>query len=283
MRHCTTFYCPATDPRAIPEDASFVNPRYGLFGVADGVSAAFSPSHPPLMYTGGLTGGQVAARNFQIAGVDNSGIETAIRRANSMTLAAHMIHDLSPAAGDDVGGAYFSACQVDNGIITLILAGDCFALFGSEEGSRFITGIDDAAAKTEAEAIKDFNRALEEAGGHKGHAWDLYYPIFKARKVRCSNKEIGSGGYAVLNGDPALELSYTRLQVDAEGVKWIVLGTDGMLPSGFDAKRHSSDLAQIYMCKGLQGVLAWRDSFGEEASHIGHGNHPEASAVEILL
>lgn len=51
------FYRMPSEEKAYRGDRLCVNDDIGLYLVADGVSEAYSPSHPLLMYPGGLTGG----------------------------------------------------------------------------------------------------------------------------------------------------------------------------------------------------------------------------------
>lgn len=277
------YYRAPSDTRAAREDAGVLNNAAGIFLVADGLSDAYSPDHPPLKYRGGLTGGQIASQHLTSACMSGVGLASSILAANAAILSEHEQMGRSPLRGDDVGGASFAGCQVnEDGSVDLIFAGDCFAVVKQESGLYFFTGFDAAAKKTEEEAVGALSACFAQAGGDKAAGWNLYRPILAARKVRCSNKLIGQGGYAYANGDPALEQCWSVHKVEAgTGVEWILLGTDGMVPStAQDEASLKASLGERYTYGGLPAVLEWRDAI-EFQAHIGRGKHPEATAVEI--
>lgn len=120
----SSFYRMPFDKRAYIEDGSFINARAGLFGVADGVSEAYSPSNPALKY-GELTSGQMVTSMFCQKGVDknpSSSAEKFLLEVNHNVFIEHQNMGRNPAS-DDVGGASFVVCKISDEGITLLLGG----------------------------------------------------------------------------------------------------------------------------------------------------------------
>jgi len=284
-----SFYRAPSDEKAPKEDGAFVNAQAGLFGVSDGVSAGYSPSNPPLIYPGGLTGGQVATKEFCSAGMSVSApvdVEEFALNANSRIRRAHNVQGKDPTRGQDVGGASFAVCHFGPAKITFVIAGDCFALVKYNDSISFLTGFDQAAFKEEQEANATIAECFKQTEGDKGRAWDIYFPHFSARKVRCANKNIGKGGYALLNGDPALKKCWTVKKINClSRPQFILLGSDGLLTSAAMNPARKEETAlnvwSLYVSGGLPTILQWRDKTEDSLSHI--TGWPEASAVEIKL
>ncbi len=133
----------------------------------------YSPSHPPMKYANGLTGGQAVALEFCLVGLQTSAsvsIEDFLFCVSERILSLHKTHGRNPLEGHDVGGASFIVCQINQEKITLVLGGDCFALVKNEEGLSFLTGFDEAAFMAEDKDNCVFAQCLKEAEGNKGHA-----------------------------------------------------------------------------------------------------------------
>ncbi len=291
----SSFYRLPFDERAHIEDGSFLNARAKLFGVADGVSEAYSPSNPPLMYEDlydsrfhkkGITSGQMIASLFAGNGASllpTYDAEEFLLGINNRILATHRQMRKDPIKGDDVGGASFCVCKICDKFITLIFGGDCFALVKTEEGYQFFSGFDEAAFKVEKEDNEAYTRYLQKAEGNRGLAWDLYWPEYRAKRLRISNKNLGKGGSATLNGDPALKECWSVRQISLSlNPRFVLLGTDGLLPSHKTDpanKGLAEELGHLYSLSGLSGVLKWRDETEQSLAHL--TGWPEASAIEI--
>lgn len=281
----STFYRPAFDVRSPVEDGAFINPQTKLFGVADGVSAAYSPSHPPLRY-GPLTGGQMVVRELNSSALlhdQSCKILPFIHRVNRRVLANHKKMGQKPGT-DNVGGASFAICQIGQKEITFVLAGDCFVLCRDDQGLHFWTGLDLAAYLTEQRADEVFAECLSQTDGDRGRAWDLYYPLMRAGKIRFANRLIGHGGFAELNGDPALETCCRIIKIGVSlRPRFILLGTDGMIPSqAFKPVLRRTTMKmmeKLYLKGGLTKILQWRDGAEKSLHHL--TGWPEASAVEL--
>lgn len=281
----SSFYRSPSDKKAFIEDGSFVNFNARLFGVVDGNSEAYSPSYPPLIYPGGLTSGQMVAREFCFAGV-NAGkegkAEEAILSANRRILLNHQLMKADPAK-EDVGGATFAICQIKDDEIVFIVGGDCFVLWNDVAGSHFVIGFDEAASKVESEDSAAYEECLKKAGGDKGLAWDFYFPAYQAKRIRYANKNVGGGGHASLNGNPALENCWRKFTLRSTLPEWIILGTDGLVPlSGINCTDASqiAKLCEVYSKGGIEALLEFRDSH-DNLPHIGNGDWPEATAIEM--
>ncbi|MDD4901498.1 MAG: hypothetical protein PHS62_05395 [Patescibacteria group bacterium] len=279
-----SYFRPPFAPSSI-EDASFINSRANLYGVADGVSAAYSPSHPPLYY-GTLTGGQMAVQELCSSAVrlePDVNLRSLLLKVNEAIFIRHNQAGKNPK-NDNVAGASFAICQINSTSITFIVAGDCFALFRIKENLRFLTGFDQPAHRLKERADRLFAKCLRRAGNNKGRAWDLFQPLYQAGKIKYTNKRIGRGGYAELNGDPALEDCWTVIDISASCLpRYILLGTDGLIPSQSSSSGRQNEIAlqleNHYLKGGIPGLLGFRDGAEKGLCHL--NGWPEASAVEL--
>lgn len=281
------FYRFPSDKNALIEDGLFMNALSGVFGVTDGNTEAYSPNNPKRDYGQGLSGGQIASREICIAGLQaspHSSLFDIVIRANERVLKHHIRLGADPIKGDDVGGATFAMCRFYGEEITFFIAGDCFVLYENSNGFVFHTGFDEAAFKVEEADNAAYEACLKQADGSRGEAWNLYRDAYEQKRIRYANRKIGGGGYAVLNGDPALFKCFKHWAVTSSSLKWILLGTDGLLPvaktNPKDRESFTKELGEIYLAGGLEEVIEWRDKT-DYLPHVGVGNWPEASAVEI--
>lgn len=283
----SSFYRAPHDERAYIEDGTFINVRAGLFGVADGCSEAYSPQNPPMEYKTGLTGGQTVAEIFCIGGVSEYASSSAEGFLLSINRKVYLVHDremgLSPGK-DDVGEVRFVVCRITEKGLTFVLGGDCFLLCQNDEGMSFFTNFDENAFRIEDEANQVFAECLQKSEGNKGRAWDIYHPHYRERKLRFTNKNIGKGGSAALNGDPALEKCWTVGEISASSrPRFVLLGSDGLLPSQTMNPKHrtemTAEIGRLYTSGGLPALLKWRDETEQSLPHI--QGWPEASAVEL--
>lgn len=270
------------------EDTSFINARGSIFGVADGVSEAYSPRHPPIRYRGDITGGQMVATTFAKVGASvclGTSAQDFLKEVNESVLQEHKVVGRDPVLGDDVGGASFAVCKVDDEGITFVLGGDCFVFVESETERHFFSGFDEFAFAVEQQDNAGYDRYLKQAGGRRGDAWDLYWPEYRAKRLRTSNRNLGNGGIATLNGDPSLSDCWTVRHVGwKDRPRIILLGTDGLLPSQkTDPKRHdelANEIGNLYEGgSGVQSLWKWRDEIEDSLLHV--VGWPEASVIEL--
>lgn len=210
-------------------------------------------------------------------------IQKFLIKANTQIWQKHAIKGLDPAI-HDVGGAGFAVCHVGSEFITIIIAADCFAFLGYGK-PLFLTNFDEAAFETEKLDQQEYTKCLEKEKGDKGRAWDLYFPHYQAKRMNTANKNIGKGGFATLNGDPALPQCWTVTKINllTNCPSFILLGTDGMLPSHMvDPKRRSEltrKISELYKEGDLSAITNWQDEAEKSLTHI--EGWPEATAVEL--
>src|SRR3989344_8711827 len=283
------FYRYPSNERAFREDTHFINVSNNLFGVADGNSAAYSPKNPPLLYREGLTGGSMTASVFSSWGLETKfdSVERFVITANRRILREHQDKCKDPTKGNDVGGASFAACKLNDNKLDFIIGGDCFLAAQTKDGCKFWHGFDDAAFETEqADNMAGYAVCLEQTKtaekpeGDKGLAWDMYYQKYQAKRLRCANRNVGQGGYASLNGDVELVDCWIKEEQIVSPEDTIILGTDGMLWADFRPDKDSRVFMETYLWAGLDGLLRLRDE-RDYLPHIGRGEYPEASAVML--
>ena len=284
-----SFYRNAYSQKAMIEDACFINHHAKIFGVTDGNSAAFSPSNPPLLYDG-LTGAQMVNQMLaqHLANIFNGqSLEVCLIQTNRLILDRHKEKNKSPMKGDDVGGACFAFCQPVEEGLKILLGGDCFIFLETMRGPFFYTGFDKDAFEIEKRDQMHFNECKEMVGGDIGKAWDLYYPIYRNKRIACKNRNIGKGGDASLNGDSELDNCWKQVFIPwNDEPRLVILGTDGLLPPTEVYPRNFSTLtgkiSRHYESGGIENILMWRDSIEQEKSSLTHiEGWPEASAVVL--
>lgn len=251
--------------------------------VCDGVSGPYSPSNPPLIYNGGLTGGQMVRKELvkTIESVNFASAQSVLRLVNSRVLTNHLRKGKDPEK-EAVAGACVSVCEISAGIAKFIVVGDCFVEWKDDDGFHFLTNFDRAALEFERKGDEAFEKCRKEAGGNIKKAWGLYFPYFSDKQFFRANKNLGKGGHAMLNGDFAMEECWTKKEIFLSKTKWILLGTDGLLPGAEFLFEHWETLAQelgeVYEKGGIPEIVKWRDKLGI-LPHI-EGN-PEAAAIEV--
>lgn len=280
-----SFYRQASTPGPT-EDGTALNMKAQIFLACDGVSSPYSPSHPRELRNG-MTDGQIATKVIcdyasQVPSPRN--IKNILLDCNVMVLLEHLSAGKDPIK-EAVAGACIVACQVGEKQSTIILAGDCFVLIKNQFGFQFLTNFDQAAFHFEERGNLVFEECLNQAGGDKKSAWDLYFQYFSMKQFFRANKNIGKGGHAMVNGDPALEKSWTTMAVShLSHPEWMLLGTDGLLTSDCLNPKNRNQLGQqlgnLYVHGGLPAILEWRDK-NDYLPHIGTNCHPEASAIEL--
>jgi len=285
----SSFYRNAYNTNAKIEDGCFINNHAKIFGVTDGNSAAFSPSNPPLLYNG-LTGAQMVnvVLTRELANIFyNNILEEFLLTANREVFSCHGEKGQNPMKGDDVGGACFAFCQPTEEGLKIILGGDCFIFLEAKQGPFFYTGFDKDAFEIEKRDQMHFNECKEKVGGDIGKAWDLYYPIYRNKRIACKNRNIGKGGDASLNGDPELDNCWKQVFIPwNDEPRLVILGTDGLLPPTEIYPRNFSTLtgkiSRHYESGGIENILMWRDSIEQKKSSLTHiEGWPEASAVVL--
>lgn len=283
-----SFYRFPSDEGSFAEDGTALNLKKRIFAVFDGVSGPYSLSNPKIDYGGlhvnyiAITGGQMVGREIQRVisdmDIDSLGLELRLQNANQRVCKAHQAIGKDPMK-EAVAGACVSACQISEEEITFVMAGDAFVLFQDDNGFHFLTNFDQAAFDFEEKGNEEFAKCLKEANGNIKRAWDLYFPYFSYKQFFRANKNSGKGGHSMLNGDPAFKKCWTKQSLSlTPGIKWILLGTDGMLHRNFRPDRDQvNNLAFLYIAKGIEGILGWRD----EKDNLPHIKNPEASAIEL--
>lgn len=293
MQSAKTFYRAAFDRKANGEDGCFANEPSKLYGVTDGNSAAFSPSNPQDKYPGGLTGGQMVIRQvteFLEGLVSFVRIKKCLVEINERILRQHQLIGKDPTKGHDVGGASFAFCQLDEQGVKLLLGGDCFVLIKLRDRCLFLTGFDQPAFALEEADQDAYNaclqqtKSLDRPNGSIGAAWDLYFSHYRQKRLRCKNKNIGQGGHADLNGDPALSQCWLWYPIAWRyNIEKIFLATDGFLPPSQFNGQNLNQLGETLWSISNgdpEKILSWRDSQEARAKRLRHvEGWPEAAAV----
>lgn len=272
-----------------------------MFVVCDGVSGPYSPSNPKIMY-GSLTGGQMVGatiRHIFEGASANQLIEDVLCLANDATHGRHLWAGKFPGK-EAVAGACVSACQIKENSARLVLAGDCFAIWRNAKGVHSLTNFDQAAYDFEKKGDEAFRKCLDAVdaefpvtkGKNIGKAWDEYFPYFSDKQLYRANRNTGRGGHAMLNGDPHFAECWTNHTITLQGLEYLLLLTDGLLPPHLTCPTQHATLAKgiahAYETGGPHAIGNWRDGAvaqhesetkGSDMPHI--EGYPEGSVIAI--
>lgn len=294
-------YRPASKAGAEREDVICGNEDAGMFAVCDGVSGPFSPRNPKTMY-GKLTGGQMVGSSVDHMlknASANKTIRDVLERANRIVRLMHSAENKFQSK-EAVAGACVAACQIKADSVQLVLIGDCFAFWRDDQGVHCLTNFDQAAYDFEKKGDEAFQQCLtdtdaefpESKGKNIGRAWDKYFEYFSEKQFFRANRNMGEGGHAMLNGSLELVNCWTTKKIPPEGLHWILLCTDGLLPPHLTSPSQHTILAEgiafAYETTGFGGIEKWRDRMvaeheaqtkGSDMPHI--EGHPEGSVIAV--
>ncbi|MBI2642469.1 MAG: hypothetical protein HYW97_01360 [Candidatus Wildermuthbacteria bacterium] len=255
-----------------PEDMLYVEPINGFYGVADGVSAPYSPATGGVKRYGGATGGQLVVatlgRMLLFPPQSGSGIEPLLFDANN----ALRRHEDWVDDATRIPGASLALAEVRGNAVLLVTASDAFAVWKTKKGIMGATP--NLAFKSEQLNRQDFERCLEASGGNIGKAWDAHLPFAKEQARKCRNVD-----FAEFNGQIAFHRLCTRVDLDPAQLHTLILCTDGLVKPEWT--EHPEILATNVILSfqegGLRHVLA--SAHGQEQTN--EGNHPEATAIAL--
>jgi hypothetical protein len=289
-----------------------------IFGVLDGVSAPYSPNHPPKKFFNGLSGGEMIVRLVEefFSGTAILGKYGAIDMPSNISkerlleeiVAVNqlILEETEIALGTDISigelpGATFAFAQVEK-YITVVQGGDCMAVIELRSGDIVVTPNQvrghDQEMNSKIEQIQRkiacdlFKLPLEEIPEDKrsqvrNRMWDIMYEVLvKARNEDVNNPK-SPRGYALLNGQPQLRKMMWKRVFPAREVKNILLFSGGIVPWSIMAKKDDNEIGQEvlkeFKSKGLAGLLISARHTEEKNASVNYTNQAEATAIALCL
>ena len=263
------------------EDAAAA--RKPLFAAFDGVSNVNSPDTGPRLIDGRSLGqiiGDIAKEVFERPWQQGSdSLEGRLLTANQEIRDKLCAAGLDLSRPDTTGGATFATAAVGRNEVDILQGGDSFAIWEMENG---ITGavtnqlyqIDSMGGLIIAYLMRHFK-------GDRTEMWKVYGPQFMAPRIReFANKP---GGYALLNGDPAIKKHWQFRSLRRVQLKTLLLFTDGLIPKEQTAS--PAVLIPWVLSRFKEGGIekikadAWDLEEAEKATT--HEDHPEYTALAL--
>ena len=250
------------------EDGAIVSSPF--FGVLDGVSAPYSPAHPPKIFNEGVSGGELVARvvekQFARLSKLNSLRETVIQ-VNRAVVRKQLRHRV-PFNGGELAGASFAIAKVDDDWVEIIQGCDAFALWVLHDGTIGMTETQNMAIETylnrkTVDIMREVARergldleAIDDVARNEIRAemWDRFYPILVEYRREHVNNPDSASGYGLLNGQSQLEKMWFSTTLPKNEARTLILFTDGMVPwwgglEGLSTKEVARQVYETY-CEG---------------------------------
>lgn len=282
------------------EDGIIISPPF--FGVLDGVSGPYSPNHPPRIFNGGMSGGELVSRvvEKQFARFSRlQSFEEAVSLANR-AVARKQLKNRIPFSGGELAGASFAIVKVDGDWVEIIQGCDAFALWALHDGTIEMTEaqnsvteafLNDKTVELMREIAIERGVVLEEAddGTRKeirGEMWDRFYSILVETRYRHVNNPSSGSGYGLLNGQKELQGMWFRTTLPRSEVKTLLLFTDGMVPwrgslEGLSTGEVARMVYKTYEEGGLVRLLARARKIEEGSRAMSYTDAAEATAIAI--
>jgi hypothetical protein len=293
-----------------------------IFGVLDGVSAPYSPNHPPKKFFNGLSGGEMIVRLVEeffsgaailgkYGAIDmpsNISKESSRERLLEEIVAVNqlILEETEMALGTDINagelpGATFAFAQVEK-YITVVQGGDCMAVIELRNGDIVVTPNQvrghDQEMNSKIEEVQRkvawdlFKLPLEQVPEDKrsqvrSRMWDVMRDVLVKARNEDINNPNSPRGYALLNGQPQLRKMMWKRVFPAREVKNILLFSDGIVPWSIMAKEDDNEIGQEilkeFKIKGLAGLLISARHTEEKSASVNYTNQAEATAIALCL
>lgn len=260
-----------------PEDGLIINLPF--LGVVDCFSQAYSYDEPPRPFARGVVLRQTILETFYTANPTYP-LEKVILDANQRIGEIQMSGGISLEQAGQLAGASFVFAKITAEKILIIQGGDCLAVWEYRSGKVGVTK--NQAYQSVSEAVKTIAKLMEKHAGNRKEMWVEFRPILAELRERDINKPIKTG-YAVLNGQAALNRCWQRIEIPLEGLGHLLLFSDGLLPLEETAKEieMAERVINLYKKKGLGWILERKREIEKEREETSHTSQEEVSAIAL--
>lgn len=274
----------------IPEDRFFFRPlstEVAFAGAIDGVSGLYIPSEGPKLFFGRLSGGQMVADTvvqtfFTAAKIES--LEEIILRANIMVREIQLAGGVPLERSDLLAGAAFVVAKIEEEIIEILQAGDCFACWELCDGSIGTT--QNQVYQHDMQNLKTIEKLMKKYKGDRIRMWKEFSPVLVKRRCAHVNKRVRMG-YGLFNGQQELEDCWQKITLPRDRVDILILASDGLIhypksgPTLNDMLALAQEVLEGFQKGSLETVLTETRRAEEKEKEKSHIDHAEASALAI--
>ena len=292
---------------SVMEDGHFV--ALPFVGVIDGVSEPHDKDHPRIRFCDGrLTGGELVSRITEGFFIQQSSRQNAldldlgdlVLEANKLTGDEFRANGLSLDETGMLPGATFAIARVSEEEVEIIQAGDCLALWATDDDeinvtSNQVRGHDDEfnglIDRLQRRIAKEKYRIeLEEATPDQSKAIsEAMWPEFRLKwgkgRARDVNNPLSPKGYGLLNGQTELKKIWFRKTIQRDHLSTLLLFTDGMMPWETMKDKNDTEIARAvyaaYKKGGLPELLKVTRGTEEKFRAVGWTDAAEAAAIAV--
>ena len=260
------------------EDRLIIEPPR-FYGVVDGVSGVYG-SEGPKMFSGGLTGGQVAGNILVRAFA--AGIHT---EAKTDRIFAQANKDLRTVCENNkipldqahlFPAATFVIAEINEKHITLYQASDSLAVWETKNGT--FDGTPNLFFPYEQNRLRIIAKLMDRHKGDRKKMWEEFCPILADLRRKEANV-----AYCIFNGQSAFDLMIQRFVLELNNIRRLILFTDGLVPfeETRDIKTLARKLMELYAQDGVSAVLSHTREVAKANQTRSHEDYAEASVIVL--
>lgn len=202
--------------------------------------------------------------------------------------------------GGQLAGASFAVVKIDVDRIQIVQGCDAFALWVMRDGSIGMTEAQNTASETYLEhTVVDIMKevasergvVLEEVDDEtrnniRNEMWNRFYSILVETRREYVNNPSLRDGYALLNGQPELDMKWFNINLPRREVSTLLLFTDGMVPwwgslEGLTSEEIAGQAFATYRAGGITGLLARARGIEKTTRATSYMDAAEATAIAI--
>ncbi|OXS56581.1 hypothetical protein B1A99_19840 [Cohnella sp. CIP 111063] len=232
------------------EDALIVNEKGRIYGVLDGATSLASADGSE---TGGYLASRTAQRVFEEAEGSDASLRSLVLQANDRIRAEMIERGVDADDKQAVWAAGIVVVRIGEHQIEYAQTGDCMLVAVYKDGTvRTVT-------HDQVDHFDENSRRLWEKYTQEGlppeEVRSRVYAVIRQNRLKTNTPE----GYAILNGDPALERYVEHGYLNRIQLASLLLLTDGLfLPrKAGEPAPTMADMAALIDEKGLAGYVDW--------------------------
>ncbi|MFB9279353.1 protein phosphatase 2C domain-containing protein [Cohnella cellulosilytica] len=232
------------------EDALILNGKERIYGVLDGATSLAAADGSE---TGGYLASRTAQRVFEAANGPDISLRSLVLQANSSIRAEMIERGVDADDKQAVWAAGIAVVRIGEHQIEYAQTGDCMLIATYKDGTvRTVTH--DQVDHFDENSRRLWERYTQEDLPPE-EVRRRVYEVIKMNRLKTNTPE----GYAILNGDPALERYVEHGYINRIQLASVLLVTDGLfLPrKAGEPAPAMADMTALIDGKGLAGYVDW--------------------------